>query len=65
MQIAFITADAAGLKDVLVKNTPSPITYKTPKPAEVLAEDKEIEVFPLTVKPEQITVLGVEKVFEQ
>jgi zinc protease len=65
MQIAFITTDAAGLKDVLVKNTPSPITYKTPKPAEVLAEDKEIESFPLSVKPEQITVAGVETVFEK
>ena len=65
MQIAMITADAAGLKEALVRNLSSPITYKTPKPATVLAEDKEIEVFPLPVKPEQITVMEVEKVFEK
>jgi len=65
MQIAIITHDAAGLKDAIEKNTPSPITYKTPKPASVLEEDKAIEVFPLTVTPEQITIVPVEQVFEK
>jgi zinc protease len=64
MQIAIITTpDGAALKESLVANTPSPITYKTPKPAEVMEADKEIIALPLMVKPENITVVKVEELF--
>jgi len=63
MQIAIITKDAASFRDALVKDAPSPITYKTPKPESVLKEDKEIEVFPVKVKPEQVRVVPVTELF--
>ncbi|UCG53435.1 MAG: insulinase family protein [Candidatus Latescibacterota bacterium] len=64
IKVVFVTTDAAGLKDTLINNEPSPITYQSEKPAEVLEEDKEIEAYPLSVKPENVTVVKVEKMFE-
>ncbi len=46
-----------------MNNTPSPITYATPKPAEVLEEDRAIQVFPLAVNPDKITIVKVEELF--
>jgi zinc protease len=63
MHIAVVTHDAAGFREALVNNTPSPITYATPKPAGVLEEDKAIQVFPLTVKPDKIAIVKVEELF--
>ncbi|UCH84661.1 MAG: insulinase family protein [Candidatus Latescibacterota bacterium] len=63
VKIAFITPDAEGLKKTLVSNEPSPITYQSEKPAEVLEEDKKIEVYPLVVKPENVTIVKVEEMF--
>lgn len=54
--IAIITQDAESFKDALVNNTPSPITYAGPKPAEILEEDKIYQVFPLDVKPESVRI---------
>ena len=65
MQIAIVTKDAAGFKDALVADAPSPITYKTAKPPEVLAEDKEISTFPVKVKPENITIVPVGELLEK
>jgi zinc protease len=59
----FITSDAAALKDALVNNTPSPITYSSPKPAEILAEDKEISTYPLSVKPENVVIMPADSMF--
>ena len=47
LQIVFVTKDAQSLKEALAADAPSPITYPTPKPEAVLAEDREISVFPL------------------
>jgi zinc protease len=65
MEIAIITKDAAGLKDALVKDAPSPITYKTPKPQSVLDEDKEIVAFPLGIKADDVMIVPVAEVFEK
>jgi zinc protease len=65
MQIAIVTKDASSFKNELVNDTPSPITYKSPKPASVLDEDKEIIVFPVKVKPENITIVPVTEVFQK
>ncbi len=59
MQIAIITKDAQSLRDALVNDAPSPITYSSPKSEQVLAEDKEIAMFPIRVKPEHIKVVPV------
>jgi zinc protease len=63
MQVAIVTKDAGALKEALVKNTPSPITYKTPKAESVLNEDKEISTFPLKVKAENVKILPVTELF--
>jgi zinc protease len=63
MQFAVITKDAASFKEALVNNTPSPITYKTPKPESVLKEDKVIEVFPVRLQPDHIGVVPVTELF--
>ncbi|MEJ2719785.1 MAG: pitrilysin family protein [bacterium] len=64
IKAVFVTPDAAGLRDALVANAPSPITYESEKPAEVLEEDKKIEVYPLAVKPEDVKIVKVEAMFE-
>lgn len=64
MKVVFVTSEAAKLKEMLVNNTPSPISYRNPKPKKVLEEDKEIARYPLQVKPENIRIIPVEKVFE-
>jgi zinc protease len=65
MQIAIVTKDANSLKQSLLTDAPSPITYKTPKPSRILDVDKEIGVFPLKIKPENLTVLQVKDCFER
>lgn len=64
IKAVFITTDAAGLKAALVSNDPSPITYESEKPAEILEEDNEISTYPLSVKDSDVRVVKVEDVFQ-
>jgi zinc protease len=64
MRIVLITKDAEALRDAIVANKPSPITYNSAKPQEIMDEDKVIEVFKINVKPEEVTVVPIEKVFQ-
>lgn len=64
MRIAIITRDAEGLRNAIVTNKPSPITYNSPKPKAITDEDKLIENYKLDVKPEAVVIVLVEKVFE-
>jgi zinc protease len=64
MQIVMITKDAEGLREAIVSNKPSPITYNSPKPKEITDEDKVIEVYKINVKPEDVVIVPVGKVFE-
>jgi zinc protease len=63
LKIVFVTNEAQQLKEALVANTPSPITYPTPKPQDVLEEDKAISVYPISVKPENISIKSVDTMF--
>lgn len=63
MDIAIVTKDAKSLRDALIAGSASPITYKSPKPAPVLEEDKEISVFPVGVKPGDVTIVPVGELF--
>ena len=65
MRVVMITKDAEGLRDAIVKGAPSPITYNSPKPADILAEDKVIEKYKVNVRPEQVVIVPVDKVFQQ
>jgi zinc protease len=65
VKIAIVTKDAAQFKADLVSNAPSPVTYTSPKPDEVLNEDKEIQVFPLDIKAEKVRIVPVEEMFQK
>jgi len=64
MRIVMITKDAEGLRDAIINNTPSPIKYNAPRPAEILDEDKVIQVYKINVKPEDVAIVPVERVFQ-
>jgi zinc protease len=64
MRIAIVTKDANGLRDAILSNKLSPITYNAPKPKEITDEDKVIEAYKIVVKPADVTIVPVTKVFE-
>ncbi len=64
MRIVIITKDAEGLREAIISNRPSPITYNSPKPKEITDEDKVIENYKVDVKPEDVVIVPAEKVFE-
>ena len=64
MRIVMVTGDAEGLRKAIIENTPSPITYNSPKPPEIVEEDKVIQDYKITVKPEDVTVVPVAQAFE-
>jgi zinc protease len=64
MRIVVVTKDAESLRDAIVLNKPSPITYNSPKPQRIMDEDKTIQTYPIDVKPEQVRIVPVEQVFQ-
>jgi zinc protease len=64
MRIAIITKDAAGLRDAILSNRPSPITYNAPKPKDITDEDKIIAAYRIDVKPENVVIVPVDRVFQ-
>ena len=48
----------------MARNTPSPIVYNSPKPKEIMDEDAIIEAYRITVKPQDVAVVPVERVFQ-
>ena len=64
LEIVIVTKDAKAFRDALIADAPSPITYSTPRPAEVLKEDQEIMKFPLHIRPENIRIISGKTLFE-
>jgi len=64
MQIVIVTKDPKPFQDAVAKNTPSPIVYNSPKPKEIMDEDAVIQAYRIQVKPEDVRVVPVERVFE-
>ena len=62
VQYVFISGDAEDMKKRLAEETPSPMSYNAEKPAELLAEDKKMAVYPL--KLDGIEVTPLEQVFQ-
>jgi zinc protease len=63
-----VVADEEGAKafaTALESNSPSPIRYATETRPEVLAEDKEIAVYPLRINKERIRVVPASEMFEK
>jgi zinc protease len=65
LYLVFITQDAEGLKRKLLAGTPTPIRYAGTKSAAHMAEDGEIAAFPIPVKEADITIVGINEVFEK
>ncbi|MBR9975586.1 MAG: insulinase family protein [Bacteroidetes bacterium] len=63
VKFAVVTSDAESFKNALVANAPSPVTYDTPKPPEVLEEDMIISTYALPFSEENIRILPVDDMF--
>ncbi len=61
--IAIVSGQADSLSQALAADTPSPMTYANPKPEAVLAEDKQIQAYPLRLSRDAIRVVPVEELF--
>jgi zinc protease len=65
VKFVFVTPDAADLKRRLLGNERSPMSYNSPKPEALLAEDAVIEVKPLGFRPDSIEVVPADSVFRR
>jgi zinc protease len=64
LSIAIVAGNAEALRDELASDDPSPMTYNTPKPQEVVEEDKIVEKWPLKLKADAIKIVPVGEVFQ-
>jgi zinc protease len=62
LHAVIVTKDAEALRDQLLADAPSSITYDAPKP-ELEAEDKTIGSYKLNIKPANIRIVNVDDVF--
>jgi len=65
LKIAMVTGDAAGLIDAIVEEKASPMSYESEKTADILAEDKEIESFPLNIAADAVRIIPVGEIFKE
>jgi zinc protease len=63
LSVVIITKDAEALRDALVADAFSPITYDSEKTADLLAEDKVIGARKLAIKSANVKITPVEEVF--
>jgi zinc protease len=63
MQYVFVARDAESLRERLVADEPSPVSYDSEKPADLLAEDAEIAPLPLGFDAESVRIVPSEQVF--
>jgi zinc protease len=63
--IAMVTQGAAAFAAELAADTPSPVTYTSPKPESILAEDAIIARYPLGIRADRIRVIPVDQMFER
>ena len=64
MRVVIVTKDGAALKEAIVSGKPTPISYNSPKPDDIIAEDKVIEKYSIPTKPEWVTVVPADSVFK-
>jgi zinc protease len=60
-----ITRDAAGLKEKLVSDAFSPISYDAPKPQAVLDEDKTIGAMKLGIRADAVRITPAAQAFSE
>jgi zinc protease len=64
LQIAGVAKDAAAIKAALTGAAPTPMHYNSPKPQDILDEDKVVESWPIGLKPEDVKIVAVSTLFE-
>ncbi len=64
LRVVMVTKDAAALRDAIISNKPSPVTYLSPKPKEITDEDKVIEAYQIKVRTEEVKIVPIGQVFE-
>ena len=64
LQVVVVAKGCEELKQRFLSNAPSPMTYNSPKPSEILEEDKLVERFKIDWDPTAVKVLPVGGVFE-
>jgi zinc protease len=64
LNIVVVAKNCEELKKMFLDGAPSPMTYNSPKPPEVLEEDKIVERWKIDLPPDAVRILPVEKVFE-
>jgi zinc protease len=64
MVITVVSRNGEELKRQLASGDPSPMTYNSPKPAEIVTEDKIVEKWPLNLHAADIAVKPVAEVFQ-
>jgi zinc protease len=63
LSVVIITKDAEALRNALVSDAPSPITYDSPKPPEIVEEDRLLMNKKLGIRPENVRITPVAEVF--
>ena len=64
LRIVAVAQDTDLLKKKLAANALSPMSYNSPKPEDVVEEDKIVERFRLDLNPDSIRIVPVASVFE-
>ena len=64
MYLVIVTADAARLKEKLVRGAASSITYTSPPGPALAADDTIIGAVPLGVREADVTILPIDRVFQ-
>jgi zinc protease len=64
IEIVGVAKDAGAIQAALTGSDPTPIHYNSPKPQDVMDEDKIVEGWPLKLRREDVTVAPVDTVFE-
>jgi zinc protease len=65
VKIAVVTRDAEAFKQEAIEGKPSPISYTSMPPKEILEEDKVIEAYKLNFNPKKVEVIPVAQVFQK
>jgi zinc protease len=63
LSVVYVTKDAAGLKQALVSDAPSPIHYDGEKPPALLAEDKVVGSLELNIPAGGVKITPIAEVF--
>jgi zinc protease len=64
LDLVVVAKGCEELKKAFLAGAPSPMAYNSPKPPEILEEDKTVEKWKIPFEPEAFRILPVDKVFE-